>query len=121
MDTTNPKELIGASKVPLGLLPSAAKIYGALAMRDGAVKYGPFNWRDTKVQMMTYLDAIERHLLAVRDGEDTASDSGIDHLGHIIAGCAIILDARECGQLIDNRPKAGPAARLLEKFKEVKQ
>ena len=114
-DQTNPKDLIGVKKVQLGLLPAAGKIYGALAMINGAEKYGPYNWRDKKVKMTIYLDAIERHLLALRDGEDRAEDSGVHHLGHIIACGAILADALEGGFLIDDRPKAGPAAELIKK------
>ena len=115
-DQTNPKDLLGVKKVQLGLLPAAGKIYGALAMQDGAKKYGPYNWRDKKVRMTVYLDAMERHLLAMRDGEDTAADSGLPHLAHLIASASIIADAIEGGFLIDDRPPAGPASNLLERF-----
>jgi hypothetical protein len=115
VDKTNPKDLIGITKVQLGLLPAAGSIYGALSMQDGARKYGPYNWRSNDVRMTIYLDAIERHLLALRDGEDDASDSGVPHLGHIIACAAILADAKEGGFLIDDRPPAGPAASLLAK------
>lgn len=117
-DTTNPKDLVGVKKVQLGLLPAAGKIYGALAMMDGAVRYGPMNWRDKKVRMTVYLDAIERHLLAFRDGENTSPDSGVPHLGAIIAGASILADAIEGGFLIDDRPLPGPASATLEKFKK---
>jgi len=119
-DTTNPKDLIGVKKVPLGLLPNTARIYGAMAMKNGAVKYGPFNWRAKKVKYTIYLDAIERHLLALRDGEDCASDSKVHHLGHIIASAAIILDAKDSNTLIDDRPVGGPTAKLLTEFEESK-
>lgn len=118
IDQANPKDLIGVKKAQLGLLPAAGKIYGALAMTDGASKYGPYNWRDKKVKMTVYLDAMERHLLALRDGEDVAEDSKVHHLGHIIAGASIVADALEGGQLIDDRPMKGPATKTLEKFKK---
>ncbi|KKL52266.1 hypothetical protein LCGC14_2287260, partial [marine sediment metagenome] len=53
-------------------------------------KYGPFNWREKGVKHTVYLDAIKRHLLALYDGQWKDSKSGIPHLGHIIAGAAII-------------------------------
>ena len=117
-DQANPKDLIGVKKVQLGLLPAAGKIYGALAMADGAAKYSAYNWRDKKVKMTVYLDALERHILALRDGEDNASDSGVPHLGHIIAGASILADAIEGGFLIDDRPLKGPAAKVLKKYKK---
>lgn len=114
LDPTNPKDLVGQTKVPLGLFPGVAKIEGALALENGAKKYKAYNWRTTKVRISIYLDAIERHLLALRDGEDVADDSGVSHLGHIIAGAAIVLDAKACGTLIDDRPPAGGTAKLLK-------
>lgn len=119
-DTTNPKDKLGVKKVCLGLLPAAAKIYGALAMENGAAKYGPYNWRDKKVKMTVYLDALERHLLALRDGENDAEDSGLPHLGHIIACAGILADAVEGGFLIDDRPLPGPAAVTLKKYDRSK-
>ena len=117
-DSPNPKDLLGIKKVQLGLLPAAGKIYGALAMEDGSVKYGSYNWRSNKVLMTIYLDAIERHLLALRDGEDKAKDSGKPHLGHIIACASILADAVEGGYLIDDRPTPGPAAAVLDKYRK---
>lgn len=115
-DNTNPKDLIGIKKPQIGLLPGAGKIYGALAMQDGAAKYGPYNWRDKKVRYTIYLDALERHLLALRDGENVAPDSGLPHLGHIIACASILADAVEGGFIIDDRPLPGPSGSTLAKF-----
>ncbi len=112
----NPKDLIGQKKVPLGLLPAAGAIYGAMAMRDGARKYGPYNWRAKKVLMTVYLDAIQRHALALQDGEDVAPDSGVHHLGHIIACGSLLADAVEGGFVVDDRPAPGPAAAILDRF-----
>jgi dATP/dGTP diphosphohydrolase len=115
-DNTNPKDLIGIKKPQVGLLPGAGKLYGALAMQDGAVKYGPYNWRDKKVRYTVYLDALERHLLALRDHEDLAPDSGLPHLGHIIACASILADAVEGGFIIDDRPLPGPTASIIAKY-----
>lgn len=116
----NPKDKIGIKKVPLHLLPPAGKIHGAMAMKNGAVKYGPYNWREEKVNAAVYISAMMRHLEAFQDGEDYAEDSGVHHLGHIIAGASILLDAFEGGHVIDDRPKAGPAPKLLERLKDKK-
>lgn len=114
----NPKDLIGVRKVQLGLLPAAGKIYGALAMEDGAIKYQAYNWRTKKVLMSIYLDAMERHLLSLRDGEDLSADSKVPHLGNIIACASILADAIEGGFIVDDRPVSGPAARTLLKFEK---
>ena len=113
-DPTNPKDLIGQRKPPMSLLPGVARVQTVKALENGAAKYGRFNWRSTNVRMSIYLDAIERHLIALADGEDVAEDSGISHLGHIMAGAAILLDAAACGTLIDDRPPAGGTAKLLK-------
>lgn len=109
----NPKDLIGITKVNLFLVPSASKIEQARAMADGALKYGPYNWREHPVKASIYLAACERHMEAWKDGEALAPDSGVHHLGHAIACLGIILDAEASGNLIDDRPVSGPAARLM--------
>lgn len=121
-DLTNPKDLVGLKKPRLSLVPPAGMVYAALAMANGADKYGPYNWREKKVQLMIYLEAAQRHILSFQDGEEIARDSGVPHLGHALACLLIIIDALETGNLVDNRPKAGPMADLIERYtkKEVK-
>jgi hypothetical protein len=63
--------------------------------------------------MTIYLDAIERHVMALRDGEDIAPDSKVHHIGHIIACGAILADAIYGGFVVDDRPAEGPAWKLL--------
>lgn len=113
---TNPKDLIGIKKVRLGLVPPSSLVYQALAMENGADKYGPYNWRDNKVQATIYVDAALRHLLAWLDGEEIAADSGKPHLGHALACLGIIVDAKETGNLVDDRPKAGATTALLDRW-----
>lgn len=115
-DDVNPKTLVGARKIDLSLLPPAATIHGAHAMMDGAGKYGPYNWREKKVPARTYIAAAGRHLADFLDGEETAPDSGVHHLGHVIGCCAILLDAMETGNLIDDRPVKGAAAAILARL-----
>jgi hypothetical protein len=121
MKGTNPKDLIGATKPNLFLVPPVAKIHMAAAMSDGAVKYGPYNWRGNKVQASIYLAAAERHMAAWLDGEQNAKDSGVHHLGHAMACLGIVLDAEETGNLVDDRPVAGAASRLLESLTKISE
>jgi hypothetical protein len=109
----NPKDLVGAKKAPLRYVPPALMLAAARAMENGALKYGPFNWRDQPVEVVTYVEAVLRHLFAFLDGQDLAEDSGLPHIDHAIAGLGIIADARALGTLIDNRYTAGPAADML--------
>lgn len=117
-DTTNPKDRLGIKKVQLNLVPAASVIYQALAMEDGARKYGPYNWRAKKVIASIYVAAAERHLKAWYDGEECAADSGKPHLAHALACLGIIVDALETGNLVDDRPLPGAASKLIAKFEK---
>lgn len=118
---TNSKTAIGVTKVPMNLFPPSARIWGALAMLEGKEKYGLYNFRDSDVSMMMYLDAIERHEAAMLDGEDKAPDSDVYHAAHIMACCAIIVDAYEHGNLLDDRPSMGEASQILERERKLVQ
>lgn len=100
----NPKDLLGNSKVSISKFPPIGTIYGAMAMMDGAQKYGPYNWRDKAVIASIYVDAAYRHIMDWWEGQEKADDSKVHHLGHAIACCAILLDAQVTGNLVDDRP-----------------
>jgi hypothetical protein len=118
----NPKDLVGAKKVQLNLVPASSIIYQALAMEDGARKYGPYNWRDNKVLASIYVAACMRHIAAWYDSrEENATDSKKPHLGHALACLGIIVDALETGNLIDDRPTPGAAARLIAELEAKKK
>lgn len=110
----NPKTRLGMAKVPLALIPGPALVHMGEAFRDGALKYGPANWRDEPVTTSTYVNAALRHILSYYDGETNAEDSGVHHLGHALGCLAIILDAEEQGTLNDDRPTAGRTAALIK-------
>lgn len=112
----NPKSQYGIKKPPLHLVPPAAKIYLAMGFADGADKYGPYNWRENSVAASVYVGAAQRHLDQWWDGEENAADSGVHHLAHALSCLAIIADARETGNLIDDRPLPGAAAKLIKEL-----
>jgi len=101
---TDPKGQAGAAKPPLALLPPEALRQAAWAHGLGAAKYGVANWRECKVEAMTYISAMMRHIGQYLDGEDTDAESGLSHLAHVIASANILIDAKYCGTLVDNRP-----------------
>lgn len=111
----NLKNVRGREKPQIQLFPVAGIIDGALAMVEGAEKYGPGNWRHDHIDLMQYLRAILAHTYAIIEGEDVDPESAHMklHLGGVLASAAIIADAREAGVLVDDRPKAGPGARML--------
>lgn len=106
----DPKGEEGKKKPQLALIPPVFNTQLANALAFGAYHrkepYGPWNWRKTKVEYMTYIHAMKRHIDALLEREDVASDSGVHHLGHIAASCAIVLDAAKHGTLVDDRPPA---------------
>lgn len=99
----DPKGAAGKLKPQLQLIPPISNVETAKALKHGADRYGPWNWRTANVESMTYIGAIKRHLDAYLDGQDL-DESGAHHLGHIAASCAILLDAAKFGTLVDNRP-----------------
>lgn len=108
----NPKTGSGALKVPLQWVPPSAIHYLAMAYADGAAKYGPYNWREKMVPSMTYVGAMMRHIGEYVDGVNITHDSKVHPLAHVMACCAIILDAESIGMLIDDRPPKGAANKL---------
>lgn len=119
MESTNPKDRIGVTKPPIHLVPATGLIHEAMAFRDGAEKYGPYNWRDAKVSASIYVAALMRHVMAWYNGEEDAQDSGVHHLAHAKACLGILLDAQECGALVDDRPTAAPVAELITRLTEA--
>jgi len=104
----DPKGAAGNKKAPLHLIPPTAMEKIAWAHKLGADKYGPYNWRETKVCATTYIAAMMRHLNAWRDGEDLDPESGITHLAHVVASCNILMDAAACNTLQDDRYRKDP-------------
>lgn len=105
---TNPKDAVGAKKPGLFHVPTTALFALAEAHDDGALKYGSHNWRTSGVRVSTYIEAIERHLALYKEGQDRSDDAYVHHLAHVMACCAIVIDAEACSMLNDDRPTAAP-------------
>jgi hypothetical protein len=123
----NPKTAAGAKKPDPTVIPPVAILHLATAMMNGAEKYGPFNWRDQPISYRPYLAAAMRHLASCLDGEDFSQDTEeaglpVHHLGHVMACCAIVLDAIHCGTITDNRPKVpGQTGNAIELYNVEKK
>lgn len=129
--STNPKQAYGDKKLPLQLVPPVATAYIAQGLREGAMKYGAWNFRETPIELMTYIGAMKRHLDAILEGEwidpdpimlpDGTEATNIpkkSHLAGILASGAILADQYESGNLVDNRPWRNPGyGELMEKNK----
>ena len=101
----NPKTQLGEAKPKISDAPTIAIRALGQVMSMGAVKYGAFNWREKCVSSTVYYDAAWRHLSAWFEGEDLDPESGLPHLGHVMACMAILIDAEANGMLNDNRPE----------------
>ncbi len=107
---SNPKDAIAHTKPPLELIPPAAVYWLAMALRNGALKYGRWNWREAGARSDVYIGAMLRHVFAWASGEDLDPESRLPHLAHVLANAAIVLDADLHDKLIDNRHTVGESA-----------
>ena len=105
MKPTNPKDIAGSSKVPMNSMLSGA-VMGevALALFEGALKYGRHNYRQDGVRASVYYDAVGRHLSAWWEGEDVDEESGLSHITKAMAGLHILRDCSIRGMCNDDRP-----------------
>lgn len=86
-------------KVPMQLLPPVALEEIAMAMQNGAEKYGAGDWRRSGISAAHYVGATMRHLQAYARGERNDPESGFMHLAHAAASLMVMLDADASGAL----------------------
>ncbi len=101
---TNPKDAAGTAKVPLSVMPAQVMMETSLALFEGARKYGRSNYRVAGVRASVYYDASMRHLMSWWEGEDTDSDSELNHVTKAIAGLMVLRDAMLNDMWTDDRP-----------------
>lgn len=89
-DATSKKLEGHASKPRYGLIPPSALRSCADAVTYGARKYEANGWRTVPNGVEVYTDSAMRHLEAFRAGEWLDPESGIPHLGHLMANAAIL-------------------------------
>lgn len=115
---TNPKDMIGDTKLNLGLVPDTLQVMAALAFTEGATKYGSYNWRVAGIRNSVYHAALKRHLAKWWNGEDKDETTGVPHLASVIACAAIILDATLAGKATDDRPPKAAVSELIDSMVE---
>lgn len=106
--SVNPKDKFGAQKVSMSCIPPTVLLELALAMTEGALKYGKHNWQESKVLGSIYTDAAMRHMLAWTLGQEIDPHSGIHHITKAIASLTVLRDAQISGNLEDDRPLPHP-------------
>lgn len=50
----------------------------------GAKKYAPYNWKKP-MSRSDILDSLQRHMAKLIDGEENDEESGLPHIGHVMA------------------------------------
>lgn len=125
---TNPKDAVGINKVSYSMLPAPVLYEAALALTEGAFKYGKHNYRGVGVRGSVYYDASLRHLTAWWEGEDIDPESGLSHVTKAIAGLMVLRDCMIRGNFNDDRPPKSPkdwmvpmnehTAKLREQYKD---
>lgn len=126
---TNPKDAVGIRKILFSVLPMRVLWRVALAMLEGALKYGRHNYRIAGVRASVYFDAVvARHLTLWWEGEDIDPDSGLSHVDKAIAGLMVMRDSMLEGNFVDDRPPSSKndiaqlndhAAMLIDKYANV--
>lgn len=106
---SNPKDALGIRRTPFHLLPWPVLGELALALLEGALKYGANNWRTIGVRGSVYVSAAMRHVAQYEEGEDVDPDSGVHHLTKAIACLVIMRDAQRLGRFVDDRRPSSPS------------
>lgn len=101
---SNPKDVIGSTKLSMFIVPDTLTICAAMGFLEGALKYGRFNWRIAGVRASIYIDALDRHIAKWKNGQDCDKLTKVHHLDNAIACLGIMRDAMIYGKLMDDRP-----------------
>lgn len=116
---TNPKDIIATTKIDLSLFPHTAVAHGSLALMEGHLKYGAYNWRVGGILISVYLAALRRHIAKFENGEWTDAKTGVPHLANALACIAILIDGFEVDCIKDDRPPRHPdIAKMYEGLEE---
>lgn len=106
--STNPKDALGIMKAPFSTMPMGVAYEIALAMLEGARKYGRHNYRIMGVKASVYYDAAIGHMATWWEGEDIDPESGIHHIGKAIASLTVLRDSMMMQNWKDDRPPRYP-------------
>lgn len=110
MKETNPKDIVGSRKLAFSVLPWRVLYRVALAMLEGALKYGRHNYRAAGARASVYFDALQRHSGEWWEGTDIDPDSNLHHIDKAIATLVVLRDSMLQGNFVDDRPPRGPAS-----------
>jgi hypothetical protein len=101
---SNPKDSVGVKKVSMSTIPAGVLGELAVAMSEGALKYGRHNYREVGVRWSVYHDAAMRHLMAFEEGENDDVESNLSHLIKVMSCMTVLRDGMLRGNWVDDRP-----------------
>ncbi len=78
-------------KIRYDLIPSFAQEQYAKVLTFGAIKYGDNNWKKG-MPWSTILSSLERHLEAIKKGEDYDKESGFLHIAHVMCNAGFLTE-----------------------------
>jgi hypothetical protein len=105
LDLKNLKNQAGIQKLPvLSNVPVAVLREVGVGMAEGGLKYGAYQYRDSRSSAWILFDATLRHLTDWWEGEDLDPDTGLSHLTKAICSLMVMRDAELNGLLEDDRP-----------------
>lgn len=119
-EPVDPKQAQAVKKMCFEAVPISLLVRAQPGNQNGADKYGIWNWLklpDGSMSMNTYLNALQRHLLLFRAGQDYTSDTDIHNLDSMISGLGVLRDAMMFNKVNDDRVKlSDEQIKILEKY-----
>lgn len=89
-------------KTRFELIPVTALCEAADVFAFGAKKYGEGNWQKG-MKWTRMLASLERHLHAIKCGEDIDQESGLKHIGHLLCNAMMLADYYHTNVKYDDR------------------
>jgi hypothetical protein len=118
---SNPKQAAAHDRATFAI-PLVALVEEGLALFEGALKYGWWNYTVAGARSSTYVFAAFRHIFKWYCGQTHDPVSGIHHLGNARACLGVIMECEHRGILTDDRPPAVPELdALFERVAAVMQ
>jgi hypothetical protein len=101
---SNPKDIIGARKAKVSVVPAPVIYEIGLGMTEGMCKYGRHNFRAIGVRASVYYDATMGHIMDWWEGQDTDPDSQLNHITKALSSLTVLRDAMLQDKWTDDRP-----------------
>jgi len=89
-------------KLKWSLVDSDALVPMVQVLEFGANKYAPDNWKKG-LPTLEICESLIRHLYAYMNGEDNDTESGLPHVGHIMANSMFLSYHHQFLASMDNR------------------